>query len=90
MKRIEPQAGMSFKEAIAFVRAGGKVRRPHWHTHSYLYAEPATERELWVDHRPFWPKTYSRRVSPYLSCDGDRTTHDWLEYKETDDGKSAT
>jgi hypothetical protein len=90
MKRTEPQVGMSFREAIAFVREGGKVRRPHWHKHSYLYAEKATERELWVDHRPYYPSMEHRSVRAYVSCDGDRTEHDWLKYEEPANGKSAT
>ena len=89
MNRTEPQVGMNYREALAHVRGGGKARRPHWHYHSYLFADLDSDtnygKELWVDHRPYHPKTTHNRVSPYISCDGDRTANDWLAYKDPDD-----
>lgn len=87
--KVEPQLAMTFREAIEHVRAGGQARRPHWHQHSFIYAEKGTERELWCDHRPYFPDLKHRRVSPYLSCDGDRTTNDWLKYEVPDGATPA-
>jgi hypothetical protein len=80
---------MNYREALAHVRGDGKARRPHWHKHSYLFADLERDtyrgRDLWLDHRPYYPKPDHSHLSAYLSCDGDRTADDWLVYKDPDD-----
>lgn len=60
--------------------AGHRVRRPHWHPHSFVCWDDGVK----CVHRPYWPLRDHERISVFVvrPSSSDATCDDWEPYAE--------